>query len=294
MKNVVIIGCGPAGTAAAIQLKRSGLEPVVFERERVGGLLVNAHLVENYPGFADGIAGVDLAWRMEQHLRKLAICVLMEEVTCADLREGLFSVETPQRETTCSILVIASGTRPRPIASLEIAPAVAARVLYEIHPIRRARGRRIVIVGAGDAAFDYALSLQAQNEVVILNRGDRCRCLDLLWQRVGASSHISYRDNTRIESVSATPGGDLLIGCRTAQGPHEIAADYVVIAVGREPELGFVSERLALAAEAKQRDGLLYLIGDVKNGSMRQTAIAVGDGIKAAMAVSRKIEEMTG
>jgi thioredoxin reductase (NADPH) len=291
---VIIVGCGPAGIAAAIQLKRSGLEPVVFERQRIGGLLVNAHLVENYPGFAEGITGLDLAGRMERHFREYGIDLLMGEVINADLSEGLFSVRTPENEMTCKALVVASGTRPRLIPSLEIAAPIADRILYEIHPIRGVRGRRIVIVGAGDAAFDYALSLEAHNDVVILNRSDRLKCLDLIWQRAAVSDRISYMEYTLVETVTRTSRGSLLVTCRSAEGPEEIPADYVVIAVGREPELGFLSKRLASAALEKQEVGLLHLIGDARGGSMRQTAIAVGSGVEAAMAISRKFKETAG
>jgi thioredoxin reductase len=291
MHDVVIVGCGPAGVAAAIQLKRSGVEPLVIERQRVGGLLVNAHLVENYPGFCEGLPGVDLAARMEQHLSRLSIRVLVEEVMAVDPGDGFYTVETDHRRLPCKVLVVASGTKPRTIPSLTISDTVDDSVLYEIHPIRNVSGKRIAIVGAGDAAFDYAMSLEARNEVVILNRGHRRGCLDLLWQRAEASSRISYREAAEVERVSGEGGENLVVGCRVAGRPVELQADYLVLAIGREPELGFLSERFLTSIPALKREGSLHLIGDVRGGSMRQTAIAVGDGVEAAMMIHRKLQE---
>jgi thioredoxin reductase len=287
--NVAIVGCGPAGIAAAIQLERSGLEPIVFERQRIGGLLVNAHLVENYPGFPEGIPGPELVRLMEAHLEKLAVKVLQEKVTRVDRSEGHFVVTTSERTIHSKALVIASGTKPRQIPGLNIPEDAGESILYEIYPIRDVRGRRIAVVGAGDAAFDYALSLERNNDVKILNRTEKMKCLELLWRRVRSSERIEYLANTVVETVRWGKGGEVTLGCRTPTGGMEIPVDYVIIAVGREPELGFLAGPLTGFTDEKSEAGFLSLIGDAKGGRIRQASIAVGDGIKAAMNIQRML-----
>jgi thioredoxin reductase len=227
---------------------------------------------------------------MEQHLRKFSIQVLPEEVIRVEPGEGCFFVKSDRRAIRCEVLVVASGTKPKRIPSLAVPEAVMDRVLYEIYPIRNVRGKRIFIVGAGDAAFDYALGLEAQNDVTVLNRGVRRRCLGLLWSRTKASDRVVYRENAEIEQVAERSGGGLNLGCLIDRRRVELGADYVVVAVGREPELGFLSEQVVSSIPTLRREGTLHLIGDVRTGSMRQTAIAVGDGVRAAMMISRKLQ----
>lgn len=290
-EDVAIIGCGPAGVAAAIQLKRSGIDPIVFERNRIGGLLLNAYLVENYPGFPDGIAGVALAQLMERQLVKFSIRILHEEVVQADILDSGFQVESSGSKIRTRMLIIASGTHPKRLPSVRIPPRLRHRVLYEVYPIRDASGQRIVVVGAGDAAFDYALTLEKRNRLTVLNRGRTRKCLELLWRRAQACGNISYIEDIGIRQVAAGQGGELLLRCISGVGPKEIRTDYIVVAVGREPEVGFLSKRLAGALGAKQANGLLHLAGDVRGDRMRQTAVAVGDGMLAAMKICDKHRE---
>jgi thioredoxin reductase (NADPH) len=293
-EDVAIVGCGPAGAAAAIQLKRSGIDPIVFEKDRIGGLLLNAHLVENYPGFPDGIAGVELARLIEKQLVGLSIRIHREEVVKADISDSGFQVESSGGVIGAPMLIIASGTHARRLSSVGIPPGLRHRIMYEVYPIRDASGQRIVVVGAGDAAFDYALTLEKRNRVTVLNRGRTRKCLDILWQRAQASRSISYMEETRIRQVLSGQGDELLLRCTSGAGPEEIRADYVVVAIGREPEVGFLSKRLARALGAKQADGLLHLAGDVRGDRMRQTAVAVGDGMMAAMRINDKHRESCG
>ncbi|MBU1708243.1 FAD-dependent oxidoreductase, partial [bacterium] len=112
MKNVVVIGAGPAGIATAIQLRRHGIEPVLFEQNSVGGLLRNANLVENYPGFPEGIAGPALVALFQQQLENAGVVVHNEKVLELEFREEAFFINTEHRTAQFPIAVIASGTIP--------------------------------------------------------------------------------------------------------------------------------------------------------------------------------------
>ena len=290
VEDVIIIGAGPSGIAAAIQLRRQDIDPVIFEKDAVGGLLRNAHLVENYPGFPGGIPGADLVTRLNRQLTEHSVRLVREEVVRLDFEKDRFLIKTKSGRYNAHKIIIASGTRPRPFNDFRIPDESLPLVHYEIHSILGAEGKRIIIVGAGDAAFDYALNLQRRNQVTILNRSGHTRCLPLLERRAFELKTIVYKPHTRITKIDKKPGGGMRIACKTLDGAESLQADYLIFAVGRDPQIDFVSDRVQAQQSELERSGRLYFVGDVKNENFRQTAIAVGDAIKAAMKIGTRSE----
>ena len=298
--DVIVIGAGPAGIAAAIQLARLGHEPAVFEKNRVGGLLLNAHCVENYPGLSKGITGLALARMMEKHLASQSVPVRFEDVLRVGTIDGHATVDTANGRLQARALIIASGTRPRTLESPPIPPEVRPRVLSEVCPIRDAEGKSIAIIGAGDAAFDYALTLETRNSVVILNRSRSARCTRSLFERAGASPNIRHLTETRVIGIEPRrlEGGEQ-IGLRCAQRDRslDLQADYLLLAIGREPEIAFLSPSLQERMSAEggnvtaRNGGPIWFAGDVARGNARQTAIAVGDGVAAAVQIHQVLTE---
>ncbi|MGB9004595.1 MAG: NAD(P)/FAD-dependent oxidoreductase [Candidatus Aminicenantales bacterium] len=284
--EVAVIGAGPAGVAAAIQLKRQGIAFRIWERDKIGGLLRNAHLVENYPGFPRGISGPALARLFKKQLDRLGVRVEFHDVLELDYGRGLFSIRTPTGILSSRICVVATGTEPRRLPETLVAQDAQDRVFYEITPLAGASGKRIPVIGAGDAAFDYALSLARRNEVVILNRGRETKCLPLLKARVKGHPGIAYQSNSRVENIQRTKTG-LRLSCSGRRGKFSLEVSCLVAAIGREPRLDFLGPALRRTRPALQASRRLYLVGDVGHGSFRQTAMAVGDGIRAALDIAR-------
>jgi thioredoxin reductase len=288
---VVIIGAGPAGLAAALQLKRYGITARLLERDAIGGLLRNANLVENYPGFPGGIPGPELVRLFAEQASAISIDVTYEEVTELIYESDYFQVETPAHNYRSRIVVIASGTRSKQLTDLRLPPPLQNKVLYEIHTLAHTAQKRIVILGAGDAAFDYALNLARRNEVFILNRGDEPNCLPLLRDRASAIPNIHYLEKTRVIDLIEASDDRILLECENAAGTSQIVADYLIGAIGREPQLKFIAPPLVSIAPELEARGQLYFVGDVKNGLFRQTAIATGDGLRAAMQIYQSLQE---
>jgi len=285
VEDAVIIGAGPAGLAAAIQLLRYGIEPLVLERDSIGGLLRNANLVENYPGFPGGVPGIKLVRLFEKQAVNAGVRVVFDEVYGLFYDGQFFRIESGNGTIIAGAVVIATGTEPRQLPEPEIPEAIKDKVVYEVYPLHQVSGQLIAIVGAGDAAFDYAINLANQNRVVILNRGDQLKCLPLLWERASANPRINYLENATISRISLSSGNNLRIEYNRPDGGSTLHVDYLVGAIGREPALDFLAVEFEKQMQACIAQERLFMVGDVTKGIYRQTAIAVGEGVLAAMKV---------
>ncbi len=294
-----IIGAGPAGIAAAVQLARHGVRAVVFERGPTGGLLRTAWRVENFPGFPGGISGPALAALLDEQFLASGAELVHEEVSSLDREEEFLAVRTVGGDVRCNAVIVASGTRPRDVTDPDIPPEARDRVFREVDELRGVRGAHVAVIGGGDAAFDYAMSLSEENDVTVLVRGSSTRCLPILATRVRSRKRVTVRMLTRITTVAKGTGGRLRLASVSGGGDGEstsadIDADYLVLAVGREPDDGFVSEKLRRDALALERRGELLFAGDVVNGIFRQASIAAGQGTHAAMKVAAMLRERVG
>jgi len=295
--DVAIIGAGPAGIAAGIQLLRCGFRPMLFDERAAGGLLWNAHRVENYPGFPGGISGPRLARRMVRQLLQTGGVVHHGRVTSVDIDLDLdtgserstkrsFRLRTPLGEIETQTVVIATGTKPRSVTDVEISEDAKDRIFRHVWPMRRIRGREIAIIGAGDAAFDYALTLARHNDVLIVQRSASPRCLPLLREQVADQRRVRILREHSLLSVSSH-GACLRLTLGSEEGIDALTVDRVVIATGREPNLSLLSQRVLDQRDALTTSKRLFLSGDVVRGLSRQASIAVGDGVLAAMTISR-------
>ena len=250
--------------------------------------------MENYPGFPNGVAGTKLIQLMKKQSERIGVNVTREEVVKVDWEGDCFSVTTEHAVRNTDYLVIASGTKSKPLPGM-VSPEAQDRVFTEVWPLLKEEGKRVVIIGAGDAAFDYALNLSKRgNFVTILNRGETVKCIGLLFERAAREARIAYRARTAVKLVESqrskiarpsTLDFRLNVVCET----ETFEADYVLFAIGRVPNLDFLSNEVRQREQELVTSGRLYFVGDVKNELYRQVAIAAGDGLRAAMEIYSRI-----
>jgi len=294
--KVIIVGAGPAGIAAAIYLRRAGWDPLVLEEGRQGGLLREANLVENYPGFPEGVKGAELADLMEEQADNLGIKFERSRATRIASEGGSFCVETETTTFTSDILVVATGTVPKKTAIVG-QDKVGANVHYGISSLLPvlSQGMRVVVLGGGDAAFDYAINISDRRCAAHVVSRSAPTCLQLLRDRA-VERGITVLEGYEPVRIGPLPNG-VVLSLAHDGGQLDIECDHIVIAHGREPRVESLEDELkssiAQAVDSCPRTNLsgLFAVGDVVRGLNRQAAIAVGDGVRAAMMIDEILKQ---
>lgn len=276
--QTVIIGAGPAGLSCALQLSRYGLKYKLYEKNRIGGLLNNANLVENYLGISPPLSGVDLIEKFRKQIDLNSVDIDFDEVQNVnfELCFNRFVVKNAKQTLNCNNLVIATGTKAK-IPDFNIEESAKDYVKYEVSDILEYLNKDILIIGSGDAAFDYALNLAKSNKVKILARSEKLSALPLLIDRARKNSNIEIIKNERVNNIRYDCS--LIIQSDNKQ----YNADFALVAIGREPEDSLLSE--ISNKEALINNKRLFLIGDVINGIYRQASISAAQGLQTAMEI---------
>lgn len=275
----IVIGAGSAGMVAALQMKRSGLCVLLFEKGEVGGLLRNAHAIENYLGFSGGVSGRELISCFREHLMRQEVPLISEEVMEVGKKNNVFLIRTAQNVYRSTAVVIATGTAPKKLNIEGEEEFYGTKLFYEVADLPDGvREKDVVIIGGGDAAFDYALTLSARGHTpVVVTRG-KTSCLPLLKKRA---------ERRLIRSIEYSPplsicqrGERLEVRCVRSV----LDADYVFVAVGREPRYPRIT--------TQNREGM-YFVGDVRGDRYRQVHIAAGDALRTAMEICHSLSTST-
>ncbi len=283
MARVAVIGAGPAGIAAAIQLARSGHEITVFEPGTIGGNLWNAGFVENYPGYPGGITGRNLAGLMEEQFGEWDFTIRNAAVT-EIRRTGTGYLVISDKEEEYGGAVVCSGTRPRKAGFPgEEELAMAGLLRYGIAGMRSwPEGGDALVVGGGESSIDLGLSLAEMGlKVTLLHRSDLRGVKQLLGIVAKEENIIALRGKV---TGARQHGEKAVVGLETESGKEEKAYDLVLVAVGRESSL----PRLVGMDPLNPPPGF-RIAGDARHGGLGQTAMAVGDGVRAAMEIGREL-----
>ncbi len=300
LSDLIIVGAGPAGLAAAIYGGRAGLSTVVIERGVTGGQMATADAIENYPGFGEAVTGAELGQRLEEQARKFGATFVAADAGA----EGL-DLAAPVKAVAGvrgRAVIIATGAHPRKLG-LPGEDRLGGRGVSYCATCDGAffRGRRVVVVGGGDSAVTEAIYLaKLAARVTVVHRRDRFRAAPSLAGRLRSRENVAVRWNRVPVSIEGAEAVKAIV-LREAQGTAEerLETDGIFIYVGMDPETGFIRGKVDLDArgyiitdeQLRTRTPGVYAAGDVRVKDLRQIVTAVADGALAATTAERDLSE---
>lgn len=298
--DVAIIGGGPAGLTAGLYAGRAGLASLLIEKALPGGLITFAEKVENFPGFPEGISGLELGELMEKQAKKYGLETITAEVTNIKLDGGQKIITTTGGEFTARAVIIAAGSERQKLGVPGETELTGRGVSY----CATCDGafftdRPVAVVGGGDAALTEALHLaKLASRVTIIHRRDQLRATHILQERATAEPRIDIRWNTVVDAIEGEPLVSRLKLRDVKTGKKSVLeAAGVFISVGFQPNTGFVSHLLSLDKTGQIITGEaletsvsgIFAAGDVRASSGRQAITAAGDGAAAAIFAGRRL-----
>jgi thioredoxin reductase (NADPH) len=303
VRNVIVIGSGPAGYTAALYAARADLEPLVVKGLEAGGQLMLTTEVENYPGFADGIMGPELMDQMEKQAQRFGAEILAVHVTEVDLSSRPFLVKAGDQEWRAKTLIVATGATAR---WLEIpgeeklrGRGVSACATCDGFFFR---DRELLVVGGGDTAMEEAMFLtKFASKVTIVHRRDSFRASKVMQDRVFANDKIEVVWNTVLDEILGEDAVTGAVARDVVSGETlTIAADGVFMAIGHDPTTALFNDQLPvdedgylIVHEPSTATGVpgVFAAGDVTDHTYRQAVTAAGQGCKAAIDAERFLAE---
>ena len=298
--DVVIIGGGPAGLSAGIYTARARLNSLLIEKGAVGGLIVNAELVENYPGFSEGISGYELTESMNKQAIKFGLETLLAEATGIELKGGQRVIKTTEGNFTAKAVIIASGSDriqlgvpgEKEFTGKGVSYCAACDAYFF-------RERPVAVVGGGNAAINEALQLtKFASKVIVIHRRHQLRASRILQEKALAEPKIEFLWNTIVEEIK---GEDVVkrLSLRNVTTGEKSTLDIpgIFVAIGSKPNTDYLKGVLPLDAAGyiitneKMETGIpgIFAAGDIRSSSIRQVIAATGDGATAAIYAERFI-----
>ena len=301
VRDVIIIGSGPAGYTAALYAARANLTPLVLKGLEAGGQLMLTTEVENYPGFGDGIMGPELMDQMEKQASRFGAEILPVHVTRVDLTSAPFGVWAGDQEWRTRALIVATGASAKwldvPGEEKLRGRGVSACATCDGFFFR---DRELVVVGGGDTAMEEATFLtKFASKVTIIHRRDEFRASPIMAQRALDNPKIEVIWDSVVEEIL---GDDAVTGVRVrnvqTDEVSDFATDGVFMGIGHTPNTSLFEGQLVLAdgyvkvAEPRTTTSVpgVFAAGDVTDTIYRQAVTAAGQGCKAAIDAERMLE----
>jgi thioredoxin reductase (NADPH) len=315
VRDVIVVGSGPAGLTAAIYTARANLSPLVIEGEpsstsdQPGGQLMLTTEVENFPGFPEGIMGPELMMRFREQALRFGADIRTEKVTRVDLSHRPFGVwvgdpDAVEPTYRAKALIVSTGAQ-----SLMLGLEDEARLIG--HGVSTCatcdgfffRDQTIAVVGGGDSAVEEATFLtKFASKVVMLVRRDQLRASKIMQDRAFANPKIEIRWNTVVKEIVGDTKLDHLVVEDVTTGEHsELPVTGLFIAIGHKPNTDLVKGQLELEDNGYLVTGQLggasttsvegvFACGDVQDQTYRQAITAAGSGCQAAIDAERWLE----
>src|SRR3954470_13853800 len=303
VRNVVVIGSGPAGLTAALYTARANLKPLIIEGLEAGGQLMLTTLVENWPGHRDGIMGPELMTEMRAQAERFGAEIIRGQVTSVDLMTRPYTVTTSDAEYKCRTLIIATGASARLLGL----PSERALIGHGVSTCATCdgyffRGRPIAVVGGGDSAMEEAVFLtRFASQVTIIHRRDSLRASKIMQDKAFANPKIAFEWNAEVEEIRDTGKGEvtsMVLRNNLTDAIKEIPVDGVFVAIGHTPNTSLFRGQLDIdpngyiITHAGTRTSMpgVFACGDVQDHVYRQAITAAGSGCMAAIDAEKYLE----
>ena len=301
-ENVIIIGSGPAGLSAAIYTAREGFSPLLIAGSVSGGQLLLTTIVENMPGFPDGVQGPELIEMMRKQAIKFGTRFIGDDATSVDFTVRPFKVRIASKEYEAHTVIVATGANPKTLGI----PTEAKFFGHGVSTCGTCDGpffknKDVIVVGGGDTAMEDSLFLtRFCNSVTIVHRRDSFRASKIMQDKVISNPKIKVLWNTEVTEIT---GDASVTGVKLKDANGNETAmpiDGIFIATGHAPntkflegglkldELGYVATHDEVLTDV---DGV-YVAGDNADRYYRQAGTASSSGIKAALRVREYIQKM--
>lgn len=300
VRNVIIVGSGPAGYTAAIYTARANLKPLVIEGVAAGGALVNTTEVENFPGFPDGIMGPQLMEGMRAQALRFGADFVTDDATEVELPGDIKTVWVGQTRYRARAVILATGSAYRPLGVPGEREMIGHGVSFcATCDAAFFRNQHIAVVGGGDSAMEEAVFLaKFADSVTIVHRRDELRASKIMAERALHHPKISFEWNTVVTEILHS--GGRVTGVRLRDVPtgtdRSLDVTGVFVAIGHEPRSELFTGQIDLdpagyvvVAAPSTRTSVpgVFAAGDLVDHSYRQAVTAAGSGCAAALDAER-------
>ncbi|WP_330251514.1 thioredoxin-disulfide reductase [Nocardia sp. NBC_00565] len=303
VRDLIIVGSGPAGYTAAVYAARAELQPLLFEGTQFGGALMTTTEVENFPGFRDGIMGPDLMEEMREQAKRFGADIRTEDVDAIDLNGPIKTVTVGEETYQAYAVILAMGSAARylnvPGEQKLLGRGVSACATCDGFFFK---GQDIVVVGGGDSAMEEATFLtKFASTVTIVHRREEFRASRIMLERAKANEKIKFVLNAEVAEVNGDTSVTSLTLRDTRTGEtSELAATGLFVAIGHDPRSELVQGQVELDDEgyvqvvhpstATAAPGV-FAAGDLVDHTYRQAITAAGTGCRAAIDAERWLAE---
>jgi thioredoxin reductase (NADPH) len=305
IRELIIIGGGPAGYTAALYSARANLEPLVIEGFQWGGQLMITSDVENYPGFVDGIMGPELMAAFRAQAERFGTEFLTDDVTRVDFSERPFRVWVGDDEYRAKAVIVSTGASARQLG-LESERTMQGRGVTYCAVCDGAfyRGHDVVVVGGGDSAMEEATFLtKFADKVTLVHRRGEFRASQIMVDRARANPKVEFVLNATVEEVLAGDDGKMravrLRDTKTGE-EYEHEASGLFVAIGHDPNTALFRDQLdhdeagylvTQAGSTRTNVEGVFAVGDVVDHTYRQAVTAAGMGCQGALDAERWLAE---
>jgi thioredoxin reductase (NADPH) len=305
VRNVIIIGSGPAGLTAALYSARANLQPLLIEGIEAGGQLMLTTMVENFPGYRDGIMGPDLMAEMRAQAERFGTEILQGNVTSVDLGSQPMVVKTSDHEYQSKTIIIATGASARLLGL----PSERALMGHGVSTCATCdgyffRSQEIAVVGGGDSAMEEAIFLtRFASKVTVVHRRSTLRASKIMQDKARANDRIAWQLDSEVEEIRDGGKGEvtsMVVRNSKTSERTEIPVSGVFVAIGHTPNTSLFQGQLELDRNgyvithdgAKTNVPGVFACGDVQDHIYRQAITAAGTGCMAALDAEHYIDNI--